>query len=50
MQTAEYRRRLSDGLEVAADAIASPASGNGAGPVASKNGAEHSGAPAATPA
>jgi alkylation response protein AidB-like acyl-CoA dehydrogenase len=32
MQAAEYRERLADGVAVAADAIASEGSGNGAGP------------------
>ena len=47
MQAAEYRERLADGVAVAADAIGSPASGNGARPSAelpagSQNGAKHS--------
>ncbi len=47
MQAAEYRERLADGVAVAADAIGSPTSGNGARPSAelpagSQNGAKHS--------
>jgi acyl-CoA dehydrogenase len=55
MQVAEYRARLSDGIAIAADAVASAASGNGAAPegshdTASANGAGRSEERAATTA
>ena len=54
MQAAEYRERLADGVAVAADAIGSTTSGNGTSPGhehgASKNGAQRSEEPAASPA
>ncbi len=53
MQAAEYRQRLADGAAVAAEAIGSAGSGNGAAPSAehhpgSRNGAERSEEPAAS--
>ena len=57
MQAAEYRKRVAEGAEMAADAIAAAQSGNGASaagarpqPVESANGAERSGARTPSPA